>query len=161
MRLSKLEKCYFILGMMLCCICAACFLPLMKVQAEEFSMLYVTEDVDVYENADTLSASLLQLTKGDMVVLLEQQDDWCQVRYQTITGYIQTKYLKGTLEEQTQDDTLQEEMQDIEEFHQEMAVEAEKVSKDKRTSLYWGIVIVGLILAMFAAGIYRGIKGDK
>ena len=74
---------------------------------------------------------------------------------------MQTKYLQETLEEDTQNGALQEEMQDIEEFHQEVAVEAEKVSRDKKTSLYWGIVIGGLIIAMFAAGIYRGIKGDK
>lgn len=74
---------------------------------------------------------------------------------------MQTKYLQETLEEDTQNGALQEEMQDIEEFHQEVAVEAEKVSRDKKTSLYWGIVIGGLIIAMFAAGIYRRIKGDK
>ena len=107
------------------------------------------------------STSLLTLTKGDMVLVLEQQEDWCKVRYQTTTGYMQTKYLQETLEEDTQNGALQEEMQDIEEFHQEVAVEAEKVSRDKKTSLYWGIVIGGLIIAMFAAGIYRGIKGDK
>lgn len=157
MRNNKLESFYLKLeiGIMVSCICAICFLPLLKVQAEEFRMLYVSEDADI------ASTSLLTLTKGDMVLVLEQQEDWCKVRYQTTTGYMQTKYLQETLEEDTQNGALQEEMQDIEEFHQEVAVEAEKVSRDKKTSLYWGIVIGGLIIAMFAAGIYRGIKGDK
>ncbi len=157
MRNNKLESFYLKLeiGIMVYCICAICFLPLLKVQAEEFRMLYVSEDADI------ASTSLLTLTKGDMVLVLEQQEDWCKVRYQTTTGYMQTKYLQETLEEDTQNGALQEEMQDIEEFHQEVAVEAEKVSRDKKTSLYWGIVIGGLIIAMFAAGIYRGIKGDK
>ena len=163
MRNNKLESFYLKLGIgiMVYCICAICFLPLLKVQAEEFRMLYVSEDADIYEDADIASTSLLTLTKGDMVLVLEQQEDWCKVRYQTTTGYMQTRYLQETLEEDTQNGALQEEMQDIEEFHQEVAVEAEKVSRDKKTSLYWGIVIGGLIIAMFAAGIYRGIKGDK
>lgn len=117
---------------MVYCICAICFLPLLKVQAEEFRMLYVSEDADIYEDADIASTSLLTLTKGDMVLVLEQQEDWCKVRYQTTTGYMQTKYLQETLEEDTQNGALQEEMQDIEEFHQEVAVEAEKVSRDKK-----------------------------
>ena len=134
MRNNKLERFYLKLGIgiMVSCICAICFLPLLKVQAEEFRMLYVSEDADIYEDADIASTSLLTLTKGDMVLVLEQQEDWCKVRYQTTTGYMQTKYLQETLEEDTQNGALQEEMQDIEEFHQEVAVEAEKVSRDKK-----------------------------
>lgn len=134
MRNNKVESFYLKLGIgiMVYCICAICFLPLLKVQAEEFRMLYVSEDADIYEDADIASTSLLTLTKGDMVLVLEQQEDWCKVRYQTTTGYMQTKYLQETLEEDTQNGALQEEMQDIEEFHQEVAVEAEKVSRDKK-----------------------------
>ena len=134
MRNNKVESFYLKLGIgiMVYCICAICFLPLLKVQAEEFRMLYVSEDAYIYEDADIASTSLLTLTKGDMVLVLEQQEDWCKVRYQTTTGYMQTKYLQETLEEDTQNGALQEEMQDIEEFHQEVAVEAEKVSRDKK-----------------------------
>ena len=104
MRNNKLESFYLKLGIriMVYCICAICFLPLLKVQAEEFRMLYVSEDADIYEDADIASTSLLTLTKGDMVLVLEQQEDWCKVRYQTTTGYMQTKYLQETLEEDTQ-----------------------------------------------------------
>lgn len=144
-----------------CLVCLICYRPSIMVHAEEFSMLYVNADADIYEAADASSSSLLQLTKGDMVLVLEKQDDWCKVRYQTTTGYMMTSYLQETLEEEKQEETLQAEMQEVEEFHQEMAVEAERVSSGRKTSLFWGIVIGGLIIAMFVTGIYRGIKADK
>ena len=144
-----------------CLVCLIFYQPAVMVHAEEFSMLYVNADADIYEAADASSLSLLQLTKGDMVLVLEQQGDWCKIRYQTTTGYMMTSCLQEILEAEMQEETLQAEMQEVEEFHQEMVVEAERVSSSKKTSLFWGIVIGGLIIAMFVTGIYRGIKANR
>ncbi len=155
------KKLLQMIWLILCFVCLLCHQPVIAVHAEELSMFYVNADADIYAEADASSLSLLQLTSGDMVLLLEQGSDWCKVRYQKTTGYMMTRYLQETLEEEMQDETIQEEMQEIEELHQKVAVEAEEASSGRRSSLFWGIVIGGLIIAMFAAAVYRGIRENR
>ncbi len=54
----------------------------------------LAEDTELRESADKKSAILVDLDKGDEIEVLEEEEAWASVRYQGISGYIETKRLK-------------------------------------------------------------------
>jgi len=125
--------------------------------ATAMKMLYINEEASVYEEADVNSAVLAVWQQGMMVLVLEQGDDWCKVRFQDITGYMESRYLQ----EEPVEGGIEEEMQEVEEYHEEIISEIDRQESEKKSSYLWGGIIVVLILAMFGVGIYRGITANK
>ncbi|MBQ4482688.1 MAG: glycosyl hydrolase family 18 [Lachnospiraceae bacterium] len=70
-------------------------------KAEQVTETSVKENAKMRVSADKKAAVLLELDKKDAVYVLDENEDWAQIRYQGVTGYVQIKALSDKREETT------------------------------------------------------------
>ncbi len=73
----------------------------LRTKAEQVTETSVKEDTRMRISADRKAPVLLELEKKDTVYVLDENEDWAQVRYQGVTGYVQMKALSEKREEKT------------------------------------------------------------
>ena len=53
----------------------------------------MTEDAKMRVSANRQSPILMDLNKGDEIQIVAGEEDWAEIRYKAVTGYVETKYL--------------------------------------------------------------------
>ncbi|MBQ8956530.1 MAG: SH3 domain-containing protein [Lachnospiraceae bacterium] len=53
------------------------------------------EDIKMRVSADKQSPILMDIDKGETVRITEENDDWAEIRYRAVTGYVESKGLTG------------------------------------------------------------------
>ena len=122
-------------------------------------IMVAEQDVDMKAEPNFESQTLMTYKKGDLVFSTgETADGWYLVMYQDKNGYVE----KNTLSIQGLD---------IEGLDAEMAMYAqegklvmetvEKYHAESRRSKIWGGIIIALVAAIFAVGIFSAVKTKK
>ena len=115
----------------------------------------LTEDVEVKETAEESSAVIGSLSAGTPVILEGEEGEWRKILCQEIEGYVPAgslgAYAAGA-------ESLEAEMQDVQEDELQVLEVFEQQRKEKRTSILWGTVIAVLILLIYAVGIISSIR---
>ncbi len=62
-------------------------------KSEEITLAEVEKETKLRQSADKKSAILAELDKGDEIQVIQENDDWAEIRYQAITGYAEIRYL--------------------------------------------------------------------
>ena len=129
-------------------------------QTTEYNQLMAAErDVAMKAEPDVDAQTLMTYKKGDLVFVTgETADGWYLVIYQDKTGYVKKDAL-----------TVQE--LDVEGLNAEMALyeqegklvmeTVEKYRAEAKRSKIWGGVIITLVAAIFAVGIFSAVKAKK
>lgn len=118
---------------------------------------YLTETADAYERPDTNSAVVATLEKEKQVLLmLNMNNDWCQIIDAGQTMYIQAQYIEVMVNEE-----LSKEMEELEAVRASEATKDVVVRKQLRQNRIMGIVIAVLIAGIFIAGIVAVIRSDS
>ena len=61
----------------------------------ENSLWQISQDVEVKEQAAESAGAVGNLKKGTPVIVIEEEEgNWCKIQYQEILGYIQKEYLE-------------------------------------------------------------------
>ena len=109
------------------------------------------ETVDMKEEADDSSATLMTYEKGASVFVTGQtQDGWYQVRYQEMVGYIPENALNM---QEIDVVKLDEEMKSNAKEAEFIAETVEKYHHEEMYDKIWFVMIAVLVLAVFAVGI--------
>lgn len=120
--------------------------------------VYVTQETQGYEKADTGSGVVAALAKDKKLLMVQKVDDeWRQVVDAGQTMYVQAKYLR----EAPADEELAREMQELE---VKRAEEVEKDIEARRRAAQgrmWGIGIAVLIGGVFLAGIVAAVRAKE
>ncbi len=122
-------------------------------------LMVAEQDVDMKAEPDAKSQTLMTYKKGDLVFSTgETADGWYLVMYQDKTGYVKKEAL-----------SIQE--LDVEGLDAEMALYEQEVKlvvetveiyhAESRRSKIWGGVIIILVAAIFAVGIFSAVKAKK
>lgn len=120
-------------------------------------MMQTKTDTSGYEKPDNKSLVVEEIKKGQSVMLSgKTENGWCQVVYQGRTMYVQENSLEETVNEE-----LSNELQELEKLRLAEAEWDIKVRKEVLRSRIWGTVIVVLIVGIFAAGMVSVIRADK
>ena len=129
-------------------------------QATSYNQLMVAEqDVDMKAEPDAESQTLMIYKKGDLVFSTgETGDGWYLVIYQDKTGYVE----KNALSAQKLDvEGLDAEMALYEQEGKLVMETVEKYRAEAKRSKIWGGVIITLVAAIFAVGIFSAVKAKK
>lgn len=120
-------------------------------------MMQTKTDTSGYEKPDNKSLVVEEIKKGQSVMLSgKTENGWCQVVYQGRTMYVQENSLEETVNEE-----LSNELQELEKLRLAEAEWDIKARKEVLRSRIWGTVIVVLIVGIFAAGMVSVIRADK
>ena len=65
----------------------------MVTQSADLTEAGIDKETNLRVSADRQSDILEELDKGDEIQILQENDEWAEVRYQAITGYAETKYI--------------------------------------------------------------------
>ena len=134
----------------------------MQVESQSIShnqIMVAEQDVDMKAEPNVESQTLMTYKKGDLVFSTgETADGWYLVMYQDKNGYVEKNALRV-------------QKMDIEGLDAEMAMYAqegklvmetvEKYHAESRRSKIWGGVIITLVAAIFAVGIFSALKAKK
>lgn len=121
-------------------------------------LIEILEDTNVMESPDDNSNIVGSFNAGMSVITLEvPENGWVKVMYQDIEGYIKMEVVEADY----YDEELAKEFEvirndDILEFE---VIEYEK--SQNRQKLVWGIIIGGLVIALFVVGIITGVDSSK
>lgn len=125
--------------------------------AESIALLETTESVEMMDEAN--GSEIVAVLEAGTPVLYggEERDGWTKITYLDMEGYVLTSTLK------TYGDTeaLDNEFADVQGNHELLFDEIVRVEKEEHQSMIWGIVIAGLVVAIFAVSIVSGIKKTK
>lgn len=118
-------------------------------------IMVAEKKVDMKAEPSASAETLMTYEKGDLIYVTGEADDWYLAIYQDKKGYVDKEALK-----------VQE--MDIEGLDEEMAVRAqegkivietvEKYRAEARRSKIWGGVIITLVAAIFAFGIFSAVR---
>ncbi len=122
-------------------------------------LMVAEQDVDMKAEPDADAQTLMTYKKGDLVFVTgETADGWYLVMYQDKNGYVEK-------------DALYVKELDVEGIDAEMALyeqegklvmeTVEKYHTEARRSKIWGGVIITLVAAIFAVGIFSALKAKK
>jgi hypothetical protein len=151
----------YLLTMMLA-IFITSFMPNIQAEAIENlqlnQLIVINEATDVMESPDETSEKVGSFEAGSPAIVIESPENgWIKVKYQDIEGYIPIE----TVETDYYDEELAQEFDAIEnEFRLTFEV-IEYEKKMNQQKLAWGIIIGGLIIAMFIVGIMTGVHNKK
>ena len=65
----------------------------MVTRAEPVTTAEIAKDTKLRQSADRKSVILTELDKGDEVQVIQENEDWAEIRYQAIKGFAEIKYL--------------------------------------------------------------------
>lgn len=117
-------------------------------------------DTDVMEAADEESDKVGALKVGDAVFITEdEKDGWCKIQNQSVEGYIRVSALQILGAEKIEQ--IDQEFQAAEQFNSEVMNEYEYLQERRRTTIIWGCVIGGLVMAIFIVGIVSAVKNNQ
>lgn len=120
-------------------------------------MMQTKTDTSGHEEPDNKSLVVEEIKKGQSVMLSgKTENGWFQVVYQGKTMYVQENSLEETVNEE-----LSNELQELEKLRLAEAEWDIKARKEALRSRIWGTVIVVLIVGVFAAGMVSVIRAEK
>jgi hypothetical protein len=97
------------------------------------------------------------LGEGTGVIAKEDPDNgWVKVKYQDIVGYVKI----GTIAGQDTAD-LNQEFEEISNDNRLIFEIMEYTKSQKLQNIIWGVIIGGLVVALFAVGIITGLNRNK
>ena len=129
-------------------------------QTKSYNQLMVAErDVDMKAEPDADAQTLMTYKKGDLVFSTgETADGWYLVIYQDINGYVEKEAL---VVQELDVEGLDAEMAMYEQEGKLVMETVEKYRAEAKRSKIWGGVIITLVAAIFAVGIYSAVKTKK
>ena len=122
-------------------------------------LMMAEQDVDMKAEPDAESQTLMIYKKGDLVFSTgETGDGWYLVIYQDKTGYVEKEALSA---QELDVDALDAEVA-LQEQEGKLVMETvEKYRAEAKRSKIWGGVIITLVVAIFAVGIFSAVKAKK
>lgn len=129
-------------------------------QITSYNQLMVAEQkVDMKAEPAVDATTLMTYQKGDLVFVTgETADGWYLVMYQDKNGYVE----KGALIVQELDvEGIDAEMARYEQEGKLVVETVEKYRAEARRTRIWGSVIIILVAAIFAVGIFSAVKAKK
>lgn len=126
----------------------------------ENSLWQISQDVEVKEQAAESAGAVGSLKKGTPVIVIEEEEgNWCKIQYQEILGYIQKECLEryGT----APDEELEQEFMKIREENVWVEDEYELAERQENSVDLWKAMIVVFIAGIFSIGIFSAVKGNR
>ncbi|MBQ7943075.1 MAG: SH3 domain-containing protein [Lachnospiraceae bacterium] len=125
--------------------------------AESIALLETTESVEMVDAAK--GSEVVAVLEAGTPVLYggEERDGWTKITYLDMEGYV----LTSTLKSYGDTEALDKEFADVQGNHQLLFEEIIRVEKEAYQSIIWGMVIIGLVVAIFAVSIVSGVKKAK
>ena len=126
----------------------------------ENSLWQISQDVEVKEQAAESAGAVGNLKKGTPVIVIEEEEgNWCKIQYQEILGYIQKEYLEryGAVP----NEELEQEFMKIQEESIWFEDEYELVEGQEKSVDLWKAMIVVFIAGIFGIGIFSAVKGNR
>ena len=120
----------------------------------------VVADTDVMEAADEEFDKVGALKVEDAVFVTEdEKDGWCKIQNQSVEGYIRVSALQMLGAEKIEQ--IDQEFQAAEQFDSDVMNEYEYLQERRRTTIIWGCVIGGLVIAIFIVGIVSAVRNNQ
>jgi hypothetical protein len=143
------------------CLFVAFLMPCQKASAADDiaanMLIYIGTDTKVYESPDESASIVGELGEGTGVIAKEDPDNgWVKVKYQDIVGYVKI----GTIAGQDTAD-LNQEFEEISNDNRLIFEIMEYTKSQKLQNIIWGVIIGGLVVALFAVGIITGLNRNK
>lgn len=127
---------------------------------EPVNVQLMTADVEteVKESPKQTAKTLMTYQADDNVMVIGEENDWYQIRYQDITGYVP----KANLAPMEMDvETLDEEFAKEAEEGKLVVETVEYYREQRKRTIIWGTVIAVLVIAIFATGIISAVRRGK
>ena len=127
-------------------------------QVQKSMVLETVGEVELLDKPVATAQVVCTLSAGTAVVVLEDEDnDWCKVTYQEQEGYLEVSMLK-TLGNQKELNAEFDKISNTIQLFFEEIITRENQQKQARI---WGTIIVVLIVAIFGVGIASAVKKNK
>jgi hypothetical protein len=120
-------------------------------------LVNIGTSTNVYESPDESSQPVGEFGIGMAVISQEEPaDGWVKVKYKDIEGYIKISAIEG------QDASgLDQEFENVSNDNLLIFEKMEYEKSQQTQKIIWGIIIGGLVVAMFAIGIITGLNKKK
>ena len=155
---SKLRKSIAMIVITFICIIMETIIVHASEEVKVNTLYEITQDTNVYEQADENSTVISQLSQGTPVFCIEASNNgWTKIMYQDIEGYIPVSAIQqyGDVEE------ISEEFVEAGEENELRFERMEQYMEQRKSESIWGTVIVLLIVSIFIVGIVSTVKKNK
>lgn len=127
-------------------------------QVTENMVLETSTETLLYESPTENSAVIATLPQGTTVITISQAENgWCEVFQKDMTGYVRLEQLKSIGDKAALDQEFRQNADNDEMLMNEL----ERIRSQKLRSRIWGTIIVVLVVAMFAVGIFSAKKKNE
>lgn len=122
-------------------------------QLVEGTMWETVRDIEVKEKADSSSKTVAKVSKGELVLLLEDESEgWCKIQNKTVSGYIQSSDLQIYHEEAMEE--INQEFEILRQQNVRVLQEYDLAEKERRVATIWGTIIAIFALITFVLGFF-------
>lgn len=104
------------------------------------TMWETVRNIEVKEKADSSSKTVAEVSKGELVLLLEDESKgWCKIQNKTVSGYIQSSDLQIYHEEAMEE--INQEFEILRQQNVRVLEEYDLAEKERRVAAIWGAII--------------------